>query len=303
MDAFIPKTKFTDVDTVGYENVKNERDVKLLRLSAPSRSLLSLQIENYSQNIFMPPKAIVTHEHCNKFRHALLYSSVSNLTNALSKSAPKLDAPCKAPPKLCFLITCQGTQYAGMGKEVYGWSPVFRRHFDACDALIEEDFGLSVKSLMESDDGTWVSNPLQALPYLLSLEYALAKLWEFWGVKPDIVLGMSFGEYGAAVISGIISLRDAVKLIMTRTRLVTENIKEEAFGAVEMDYSEFDSIMNELRKEEGMHDAWLDIACINSPMQTSVVGLRRYVLRFVGKLSQHKCHWCHSFSLPTYRNL
>ncbi|XP_037049400.1 malonyl CoA-acyl carrier protein transacylase-like [Bradysia coprophila] len=281
IDAFFPATKFIDIDTVGYENVKNESDVKLLRLSAPSRSLLSLKIENYSKNPFTPPKTIGTHEHCNKFRHALLYSSVSNLTNALSKSAPKLNSPCTAAPKLCFLITCQATQYSGMGKEVYGWSPVFRRHFDACNAVIEEDFGLSVKSLMESDDNAWVTNPLEALPYLLSLQYALAKLWESWGVKPDIVLGMSFGEYGAAVISGIISLRDAVKLIMTRTQLVTENIQEEAFGTVEMDYREFDNIMRELRKEEGMDDAWLDIACVNSPMQTCVVGLRRYVHRFV----------------------
>lgn len=280
MEFFLP-TKFVDTDTVGYENVKNESDVKLLRLSAPSPSLLDLTIENFSKN---PVKATNKHEHRNKFRHAVLYSTVDNLTNALSKGAPKFHLPNRSPPKICFLITCQSTQYAGMGRDVYSWSPVFRHHFDACDALIEHDYGFSVKSLMNSEDASWVGNPLEALPYILSLQYALSKLWESWGIKPDIVLGMSFGEYGAAVISGIISLRDAVKLIMTRTKLVTDNIDEEAFGTVEMDFSEFPKIMEELKTENGMEDAWLDIACVNSPLQTCVVGPRRYVHKFVGML-------------------
>lgn len=284
LDAMFLQTKFVDIDTVGYENLKNESDVKLLRFSAPSPSLLSLKIKNFPKDSFIARKATETHEHCNKFRHAVLYSTVDNLTNALSASQPNFHSQNASPPKLCFLITCQATQYAGMGKEVYGWSPVFRRHFDACDALIEEDYGFSVKDLMNSEDGSWVSNPLEALPYILSLQYALSKLWDSWGIRPDIVLGMSFGEYGAAVISGIISLKDAVKLIMTRTQLVTDNIKEEAFGTVEMDFSKFPKIMKELKNEDGMEDAWLDIACVNSPLQTSVVGPRRYVHKFVGTL-------------------
>lgn len=252
-------------------------------MSAPSASLLSLQVENFSKNPSISQrKAADTHEHCNKYRHAVLYSSEDSLANALSTSTPRLNSPNSTPPKICFLITCQATQYAGMGRNVYDWSPVFRRHFDACDALIKQDYGLSVKGLMESEYSAWVNNPLEALPYILSLQYAQSKLWESWGIKPDIVLGMSFGEYGAAVISGIISLRDAVKLIMTRTKLVTDHIKEEAFGTVEMDFSEFHKIMKEMKSEEGMQDAWLDIACVNSPLQTCVVGPRRYVHKFVG---------------------
>ncbi|KAJ6641554.1 Non-reducing polyketide synthase 1 [Pseudolycoriella hygida] len=273
--------KFVDVDTIGFENVKDKNDVRLLLLSAPSASLLSLKIENYSKNPSILPNAKETHEHCNKYRHAVLYSTVENLSDALSKNPSKLLVNIEAPPKICFLITCQATQYTGMGREVYGWNPVFRRHFDACNAIIEEDFGLSVKSLLDSEDGAWVNDPLQALPYILCLEYALSKLWESWGITPDFVLGMSFGEYGAAVISGIISLRDAVKLIMTRTKLVTDNIKEEAFGVVEMNSTEFSQIMKELRAEEGMEDAWLEIACVNSPLQTCVVGPRCYLHKFV----------------------
>lgn len=284
LDSAFPPTKFVDIDTVGYENVKNARDVKLLRFSAPSTSLLNLKMKNLSENPSIP-NATKTQDNYNKYRHAVLYSTVDNLTSALSTSPQKLHSHNASPPKLCFLITCQATQYGGMGREVYGWSPIFRHHFDACDALISEDYDLSVKSLMNSDDNSWVSNPLQALPYILSLQYALSKLWESWGIKPDVVLGMSFGEYGAAVISGIISLKEAVKLIMTRTQLVTDNIKEEAFGTVEMDFGKFPEILKELRNEEGMEDAWLDVACVNSPLQTCIVGPRNYVHKFVGMLN------------------
>lgn len=275
--------KFINVDTVGYDYVKDESDdVKLLRLSAPSSSQLSQKIKNLTENPSMQSEAMETYENCDRFRHAVLYSNLDNLVRALSTSPSKFHSPNTTPPKLCFLITCQATQYVRMGRGVYDWSPVFRFHFDACDAIIKDGYGFSIKSLMDSDDKSWIDNPLEALPYILSLEYALAKLWESWGIKPDVVLGMSFGEYGAAVIGGIISLNDAVKLIMTRTQLVNDNIKEEAFGVVKMDASQFPTIMKELKNEDGMQDAWLDIACVNSPLQFCVVGYRRCVHKFVG---------------------
>lgn len=307
---FFPETNFVDVGTLGYENVKDKTDIKVLRFSAPSSSQLSEKIKNYSKNASISTIPTRTspqlsekiknyyknasissrttdeiNELSNKFRHAVLYSTVDDLINVLSETPTKFVALSNSPPKLCFLITCQATQYGKMGQELYAWSPVFRQYFDECDAIIKENYKLSVKNLMNSDDSAWVSNPLEALPYILALEYALFKLWESWGIKPDIVLGMSFGEYGAAVISGIISLKDAVRLIMTRTQLVTDHIEEEAFGAIEMDYSRISEILEELKKEDGMQDAWLDVACVNSPLQTCVVGLRRYVHKFVGMFS------------------
>lgn len=285
MNDFFPPTEFVDVDTIGYENVKDETDVKLLRFSSFSPFLLAEKIYSFAKNPSVnQSKRITTEkdENSTKFRHAVLYSNVENLTNVLSITPTNFDEIKASPPKICFLITCQATQYSGMGKEVYGWSPVFRHYFDECDTLTKDDYGLSVKNLMNQEDSAWVNNPLQALPYILSLEYALYKLWESWGIKPDIILGMSFGEYGAAVFSGIISLKDAFKLIMTRTQLVTDHIKEEAFAAVEMDYSEFSKVMEELKNVDGFQDAWLDIACVNSPLQTCVVGPRQFVHKFVG---------------------
>lgn len=277
-------SKFVDVETVGFESVKNESAVKLLRMSAPSASLLSLKLESMANDPYILSSPKEKREQNNKFRHAVLYSTENNLAHTLRKSSPKLRATNGKPPKLCFLITCQGSHYAGMGRELYSWSSTFRRHFDACDAIIQQDYGFSVKSIMDSDDSGWVGNPLEALPYILTVQYGLSKLWESWGIKPDIVLGMSFGEYGAAAISGIISLRDAVKLVMTRTKLVTDHIPEEAMGVVEMDVDAFNKALEELRSEAGWEDAWLDVTCVNSPLQTCIVGFKATVRKFVGTL-------------------
>ncbi|XP_037038664.1 reducing polyketide synthase swnK-like [Bradysia coprophila] len=280
---FLAKTEFTDVNTVGYESVKDETNVKMYSLSAPSSSSLVEKIDTLSKN----PRMISAEAGndlsatSNEFRHAVLYSDAKNLAEALSTSPKTFDAIKAPPPKLCFIVTCQGSQYMGMGKNVYEWSPVFRYHFDECDAIIMENYGVGVKELMYSDQDDWMGNPLKALPYILSLEYALFRLYESWGIKPDFVLGLSFGEYGAAVISGMISLRDAFKLIMNRAKMVIDNIEEEALGVVELNVSKFDTIMEQLKKEDGMEEAWLDIAGCNSPLQTCVVGYRKTVHKFV----------------------
>ncbi|KAG4066830.1 hypothetical protein HA402_012897 [Bradysia odoriphaga] len=265
------------------ESVKNETNVKLFTLSAPSSSSLAGKIDAHSKNPLMISAEIANDlsDTSSEFRHAVLYSDANNLARALSDGPKTFDAIKAPPPKLCFIVTCQGTQYMGMGKNVYEWSPVFRYHFDECDAIVKGISGFSVKELMHSDQDDWMGNPLKALPYILSVEYALFRLYESWGIKPDFVLGLSFGEYGAAIMSRMISLRDGFKLIMNRAKLVIDNIGEEALGVVELNVSKFETIMEQVKKEDGMEDSWLDIASSNSPLQTCVVGHRKTVNKFV----------------------
>ncbi|MCP4660355.1 MAG: amino acid adenylation domain-containing protein [bacterium] len=125
-----------------------------------------------------------------------------------------------------FLFSGQGAQYVGMGAELYESEPVFRDQVDHCSQLLLPRLERDLRRILYPAAGkrreaarqlgeTWLTQPA-----LFVVEYALAKLWNVWGVRPQAMMGHSLGEYVAACLAGVFSLEEALALVVERGRLM-----------------------------------------------------------------------------------
>ncbi|MEZ0095323.1 beta-ketoacyl synthase N-terminal-like domain-containing protein [Streptacidiphilus sp. EB129] len=123
--------------------------------------------------------------------------------------------------RLGWLFTGQGSQYAGMAAGLAESEPVFAQALqeavDALDPLLAEPLGPVLAGRTDADR---INRTGLTQPALFAVEYALARLWESWGVQPTAVLGHSLGEITAACVAGVHSLADTARLIAARARLM-----------------------------------------------------------------------------------
>lgn len=129
-------------------------------------------------------------------------------------------------PQVAFMFPGQGSQYYNMGRDLYLNEPFFKEVADKCFLLIKGFSGIDMRpALFEEKDYAnpeRINNTMYTQPLLFLVEYALAQLLINWGIRPDVMIGHSIGEYVAACISGVFSLEDAVRIVVKRGALMQQ---------------------------------------------------------------------------------
>jgi acyl transferase domain-containing protein len=222
---------------------QSDRPYHLLTLSARDEPALRQAAARYARRLREPGAALPDVAWSAGVGRARFACRLAVVAAAAAEAAAALDAhasggPATAPaavaaarvdprgrPRLAFLCTGQGSEYPGMGRQLFASQPVFRRALERCDQLLRPWLGgelgaTPLLTLLFTSPAATLARTANSQPALFSLGWALLELWRSWGVEPDVLLGQGPGELAAAAAAGVLGLEDALALAAERGRLL-----------------------------------------------------------------------------------
>src|SRR4029434_138569 len=185
----------------------------------------------------------------------------------------------EAAPRIAFVMSGQGPQWWGMGRELIRNEPVFRKVIERCDAAMRPHARFSLlEELGRTEETSQMHRTEIAQPHIFAMQVALAELWKSWGVEPAAVVGHSVGEIAAACVAGVFSIEEGARVIALRARFMDGCARGEgtmlAVGLGE----------DEARALIARHDRTVTISAFNGPRSLTLAGPRISLEAMVAEL-------------------
>lgn len=278
-----------DARTADTNGVGQER---LVLLTAPSEKKLQTLIGTFRVNI----KNTSCHLDDLSYSTLMRGDILQNALGVVAGSLPELESTLKgypvlpanafalnctmtlANPRIVWVFTGQGSQFHKMGHELFHAEPVFRSALEECNKHLQAS-SFDLFSVLFGDEPFALNATGNSQPAIFAFEYALAKLLMSWGIKPDLLVGHSIGEYVAACIAGVMDLKDSLTLLVTRARLM-----QQLPGGSMISVLADKHVLNEILEFEPM----VSVAALNSPENVVLSGEDERIEKIISYLQQHQ---------------
>jgi amino acid adenylation domain-containing protein len=246
---------------------------QVLRLSAHDDQALSRIAESLAQQLHAQPDVALadvgytldTGRARLPQRAAIVATNAADAATQLLKL--KSGTARTTQPSLVFMFPGQGAQHVDMARELYESEPLFQRLIDECAAQLATSLAVDLREVLYPTDGQreqaeqLMRTTEYAQPAIFAVSYATARLWQSWGLKPDVVVGHSLGEFVAATLAGVFKLSDALSLIAQRGSLM-QSMPRGGMLAVRMSEADAQSYLID----------GIALAGVNSPQQVVLAG-------------------------------
>ncbi|MEL6480260.1 MAG: beta-ketoacyl synthase N-terminal-like domain-containing protein, partial [Pseudomonadota bacterium] len=284
--AELPEAPLPFVLSAAAETSLRDSAGRLAAAMAPGRELDGAPLQEVAANLA---------ERDDAFRHrtTIFADSPEALAGRLMELAEDRvpETPPRTLPKvvtgeikytgpIAFTFSGQGVQWEGMGRGLLAMAPAFREKVEAFDAIYHELSGVSPIHELMTAGIERLGRPEITQPTIFSMQIGLAALWERAGVKPDMIIGHSFGEVAAAHVSGALSLEETARLVHARVQMSLGITEPCAMTAVTLGPAEMETYIHPGDR--------VDIAARNTTTNCTISGYIEDIERVEARLAAER---------------